>query len=197
MSDYTKELEDQVEALKAALDKERDWNDFMHKRKLSQKYRRWCTKYVMKFHNVPEADARKVPLKYCYFEDIFENLNDARSSIRNTLNDLIDDYYSDWLIKMHKKIKGKDKPSVRIGLEISLYDQRKDKDVFTKTLDMNLVYSGKEHGVCVVRIHGLEPGEVMEIDEVILPLVHPDDEYINKWEKHRGEDGGIREDTEG
>jgi hypothetical protein len=191
MSDYTAELEAQVEALKAALENERDWNDFMNRRRLSQKYRRWCTKFVVRFRNLPPGECTKIPLKYCFTENVHETLNDTRDVIRSTLYDMIDEYYREWIHKMHLKVKGSLKPVVVIEVTISLFNQLKDKDVYTKTVNMNLVYTGKKQGACLVKIHGLDPGQVQTIDEVILPWIHPDDEYIDKWINREGKDGRI------
>jgi hypothetical protein len=194
MKDYIKELEAQIESLKAALDKERDWIDFLDKRRKSQKYRRWCVKFLAGHRNTSIEEVRKIPLKYCYAEYVLETLEDARHSIRSNLNDMVEDYYSDWILKMHRKIKGKDKPSVIIKVEVSLFNQRKDKQVFLKSVEMSLVKS--RGGIVLTGIYGTEPGNVREFDEFILPLICSDDEYINKWRKHRGEDGEIREGTE-
>ena len=183
MSDYTKELEAQIEALKAALDKERDWIDYLNKRKDSQKYRRWCTKFVVKFRNIPSGECSKIPLRYCYSETVHETLNDARNTLIFYLDDMIEEYYSDWIRKIHRKVKGKNKPTIDISISIYLYDQRNDKEVYTKIVFMSLVYPGKKLGARLVRIHGIEPGQVQTLDEVILPHIHPDDPYINKWEK--------------
>lgn len=184
MSDYTKELEAQIEALKAALDKERGWIDYMNIRKESQKYRRWGTKFVVKFHNTPSHIAETIPLKYSYNETVSLTLEDTRRTLHTNLSEFIEDYYRGVLPKIHAKVKGKNKPRIEIVVTIYLYDQRRDREAYTKVISLSMVYSGKKHGTVVCNVIGHKPGEVREIDEVILPNVHPNDIYISEWEEY-------------
>jgi hypothetical protein len=190
MTDYTKELEAHIESLKQALDKERDWVDYMNKRKKSQKYRRWGVRFMMKSRNVPDTILKDIPLEHCYAEYVQTTLEDLRSMIRYNFDNSIESYYGNEIPRIHRSVmrKGGNPPVITFFITIYLFNQVKDKEVFTKVVSFDMGFYGNTHGVRVSNVTGLEPRQVREIDEYILPILMEGDEYLNKWEKLHPED---------
>ncbi len=178
MSNYEKELEAQVESLKSALEKERDWNDFMNKRRDSQKYRRWCLTFIVKEKTLPIKVLEKNKLVNSYREMAFESLNDMRSELRNILDDLIFDHYYDVLSKYMKQMDNK---SISFAIAIELYDQRKDSVVYCNRLDLKLEIHNKIARISV--INDFKPHSIRDVDECILPHMYQNSKYVAKWKE--------------
>jgi len=185
MSDYTKELEAHIDSLKRALEKERDWVDYMNKRKKSQKYRRWGVRFMVRTRNVPDTILKDIPLEHCYAEYVQTTLEDLRSMMRYNFDNSIESYYADEIPKIHRSVvrKGGEPPVITFVITIYLFDQLKDREVFTKVVSFDMGFYGNNHGVRASNVIGLEPHQVREIDEYILPILMENDEYLNKWEK--------------
>jgi hypothetical protein len=178
MSNYEKELEAQVESLKSALEKERDWNDFMNKRRDSQKYRRWCFSFVAKTNTLPTKFIEKNKLQYSYRESVFESLNDMRSEIRNVIDEVILEYYCDVITKYKKQMSNE---SVSFAISIELFDQRKDSIVYCNKLELALEIHNKIARLEV--LNDFKPHSVREVDESILPHMYQNSKYVEKWKE--------------
>ncbi len=201
MTDYTKELEAHIESLKAALDKERDWNDFLEKRRLSQKYRRWCVRFTASQRNVPTEFIKNIPLEHCYSEYVLHTLDDARNMMRYVFENSIESFYGKELPKIHRTIKRKGgiAPVINFRLTICLFNQIKDREEFAYGASFDMSFYGEKFGVRLSNVTGLQPNQIRELDEMILPLLIDNDEYLNKWGEATsgGIDGRIRKTPEG
>ena len=189
MSDYTKELEAQIEALKSALDKERDMLDHMRKMKLSQKYRRWCITIIAYPHNITDKIARTIPMHNTYVEYVSTTLNDMRNIIMYCFDNVMEGYYAQLLKSLSSKRKNpKDPlPYFSFKIKISLFDRRKDKDVFIKDFSFDIRFVKERDCLCISSIYGLEPKQIQEVDEFVLPYLDNGDPYLNKWKMIMGD----------
>lgn len=189
-TEYIKELEDQVEALRIALEKERDWNDFKDNRKLSQKYRRWCFKRYIK---IPGATSGMIfaDNSFCYEETVFHCLEDMRDYTRSRL-----DYIFSDALDIHKDtlLNGDKEKMIGHVIVIELFNQRKDKAVFTlECVVSQLVKKKKKKRLkdstpipsddIILEVTGIEPVKSMrELDEVLLGLkINEDSSYYKKF----------------
>jgi hypothetical protein len=106
--------------------------------------------------------------------------------VRYIFDNSVEGYYTIEMPKIHRKstkILTNVQPRIRVSLEFYLFDQLKNKEVFTRRVTFDVGYYGKKQGVRMSNVIGLEPNQIRELDELILPSLIEDDEYLNKWEK--------------
>ena len=140
---------------------------------------------MMKTMNIPGVISTQIPLQHCYSEYTQTTLEDLRSMMRYHFDNSIESYYAEEIPKIHRKCirKGLKNPTIRIEIHIYLFNQRKDKEVYSKNMSFDLRFYGAMIGVRASNVIGLEPKQIRDIDEMLLPILHEDDEYLNKWDK--------------
>jgi hypothetical protein len=191
-NEYIKELEEQIEALQLSLDRERDWNDFMDNRKLSQKYRRWCLKRYIK---IPQATSDMIFLDsgFCYEETVFHCLQDMRDYARNRLDYILSDAMD---IHRDTLLNGDKEKIIDHVIVVELFNQRKDKAVFImECVVSQLVKKKKKTRLkdstpipsddIILEVNGITPIKSMhELDEVFLGLkINEDSTYYKNFMK--------------
>ena len=183
MKSYTEELEAQIEALKEALTAERNTIDFMNIRKDSQTYRRWCIRKTCRCKLTVGVEDILPHTVADYNETCWLNLEDARSYLRTLLDD-IQDKNPPFLRKVADMESAKADTfwqSIMTYICIELYDQRKDKNVYTKKFTIEQTYSYSDHKV-VTHLLDLEPCQIQVVDEAFLSELEEGCDYLNKWQ---------------
>jgi hypothetical protein len=185
MKSYTEELEAQIEALKEALTTERATIDFMNTRKDSQNYRRWCVNKTCSF-KLTKGIESLLPLPHTvsdYVETCWQTLEDARSFLRFILDD-IEEINPKFLTKVAATESAKADTfwqSIMTRVIVELYDQRKDKTVFSKKFTIEQTFSYSDRRV-VTHLLDLEPCQIQIVDETFLHSLSDGCDYLNKWQ---------------
>lgn len=183
MKSYTEELEAQIEALKEALTAERNTIDFMNTRKDSQTYRRWCIHKTCRYKLTQHIESLLPHTISDYSETCWLNLEDARSFLRIMLDDIQEKNpaFLKKVAAMKSAMADTFWQSIMTRIDIELYDQRKDKNVYTKKFTIEQTYSYSSHKV-VTHLLDLEPCQIQVVDEAFLSELEEGCDYLNKWQ---------------
>jgi hypothetical protein len=178
MNEYIDNLEMQIEQLKLALEKEREWNDFTEKRRKNKLNRIWCLSINSKPKDLKHP--KSVNLRMMYDESIFYHIEDMRSYFRSYIYDCFE-HWSNHLLHSDE-CEGKDS-FVQIDICFELFDREKDKAFFICRIKLILGLNKEKKNCIIKECKGISPGQINVFDEELLYFFEDDDDYVKKWNK--------------